>query len=45
MTLIQEKVDQAIGILQEQQMDLWLTFVRETSGVSIPFLDMTRLEG
>jgi len=39
MTLIQEKVDQAIDILKEQQIDMWLTFVRETSGVRDPILD------
>ncbi len=39
MTLIQEKSQQAIGILNEQDIDLWLTFARETSGVRDPVLD------
>lgn len=39
MSLIKEKTDQAIEILKEQETDLWLTFVRETSGVRDPALD------
>ena len=39
MSLIHEKVDQAIQILAEQRTDVWLTFVRETSGVRDPALD------
>ncbi|HSM70319.1 MAG TPA: Xaa-Pro peptidase family protein [Anaerolineales bacterium] len=39
MALIQEKIDQTIGILREQETDMWLTFVRETSGVRDPVLD------
>ena len=37
-TLIQEKVQQAIGILAEKNIDLWLIFVRETSVNSDPIL-------
>jgi Xaa-Pro aminopeptidase len=45
MSLIQEKVNQAIEILKEQQTDMWLTFVRETSGVRDPALDFLIGEG
>ncbi len=40
MSLLKEKTSQTIDILQETDIDLWLTFVRETSGVRDPVLDI-----
>lgn len=37
--LIKEKVEQAVGILKENDVDCWITFVRESGIVHDPMLD------
>jgi Xaa-Pro aminopeptidase len=38
--LIKEKTEQAIKILEEKDTDMWLTFVRESSTICDPVLDL-----
>src|SRR3972149_4470552 len=39
-TIVNEKLNQAVVLLNEQRVDLWLTFVRETSLTADPCLDL-----
>jgi len=38
--IIKEKIAQAIEILKEKNIDLWLTFVRESSNIKDPAMDL-----
>ena len=38
--LVLEKQKQAIEILNEKNIDMWLTFVRETGNLKDPMMDM-----
>lgn len=38
--IIKEKIQQATEILKEKDIDMWLTFVRESSTIHDPILDM-----
>ena len=38
--MILEKIDQAVKILKEKDIDMWMTYVRETGNIKDPMLDM-----
>jgi Xaa-Pro aminopeptidase len=38
--ILKEKIDQAVNILNEKEIDMWLIFVRESSTIHDPSLDM-----
>src|SRR5690606_8970033 len=39
-SIVKEKIEQAIKILNEKNVDTWITFVRESSTTRDPILDM-----
>ncbi len=38
--MILEKIDQAVKILNEKNIDMWMTYVRETGNMKDPMMDM-----
>lgn len=38
--IVREKLDQAVEVLREKDLDLWITFVRETTQVKDPCVDL-----
>lgn len=38
--MIRQKIEQAVGILEEKNIDMWLTFVRESATMPDPAIDM-----
>ena len=38
--MIKEKIEQAVEILREKKIDMWLTFVRESATMPDPAIDM-----
>ena len=38
--MIRQKIEQAVGILAEKNIDMWITFVRESASMPDPAIDM-----
>ena len=38
--MILEKINQAVKILNEKNIDMWMTYVRETGNMKDPMMDM-----
>ena len=38
--ILKEKIEQAVSILKEKKIDLWMTFVRESSTIHDPAIDL-----
>jgi hypothetical protein len=38
--IFEEKIEQAVQILKEKNIDMWITFVRESSMMTDPVMDM-----